>query len=258
MNICKKGDCVNETKGNNVYCSLSCRSSWTNRSRDYSSQRGTSSVRRAYDLSPKICLNCNKELEYKKRNNTYCSHSCAAKVTNIGLDRTKNVISAKGMESLIESNRKRISGVWDEYSKNPKYCLYCSKELEYKKRRYTHCSRTCRAETTKTDDPKRFYRRSCKFDFALKNYPDEFNFKLIEEYGWYSPTNKNNNLGGVSRDHMVSVSFGYENNIDPTVLSHPANCRLMIHSKNISRNNKNSITYDELLSRIMVWNIRYT
>ena len=80
------------------------------------------------------------------------------------------------------------------------------------------------------------YRLDCNFKFNLSDYKDEFDFSLVEKYGWYSPTNKNDNISGVSRDHMLSVREGFENGIDPNIISHPANCRLMIHSENISKN----------------------
>jgi hypothetical protein len=62
-----------------------------------------------------------------------------------------------------------------------------------------------------------------------------------------SPTNKNNNLGGVSRDHMFSVREGFEMGIDTKIISHPANCRLMVHTENISKNKKSILTIEELL-----------
>ena len=95
------------------------------------------------------------------------------------------------------------------------------------------------------------------FRFSLKDYPDEFDFELIEKYGFYSPANKNNNLNGVSRDHMYSVYEGYKNNISPKIISHPANCKLLKHTDNISKNKKCSITLDELLERIKEWEIKY-
>lgn len=57
-------------------------------------------------------------------------------------------------------------------------------------------------------DQLRAYRLDASFNFNLKDYPDKFDFDLIKKYGWYSPTNKNNNLDGVSRDHVVSVKYG--------------------------------------------------
>jgi len=58
----------------------------------------------------------------------------------------------------------------------------------------------------------------------------------------------------VSRDHMLSVKEGFELGIDPKLLSHPANCELMVHNDNISKNKKSSITLEELLERIENFN----
>jgi Rps23 Pro-64 3,4-dihydroxylase Tpa1-like proline 4-hydroxylase len=96
----------------------------------------------------------------------------------------------------------------------------------------------------------KIYKAETNFKFNLSDYPDMFDFSLIEKYGWYSPSNKKNNLSGVSRDHMLSVKEGFELGIDPKLLAHPANCKLMIHNDNVSKNKKSSITLEELLERI--------
>lgn len=36
-----------------------------------------------YNKSPKLCVNCNKPISYKKRNNLFCSSSCAATFNNL-------------------------------------------------------------------------------------------------------------------------------------------------------------------------------
>ena len=101
------------------------------------------------------------------------------------------------------------------------------------------------------------YRADCKFNFNLSDYPEEFNFQLVTEHGWYSAKNRGNNIYGVSRDHMLSVRYGFDNNIDPKILAHPANCRLMLHSDNVSKLSKCSITLEDLLNKIATWNKKY-
>lgn len=66
-----------------------------------------------------------------------------------------------------------------------------------------------------------------------------------------------NNLSGVSRDHMISIKYGYDNHIDPYLISHPANCKLLIHSENMKKNIKCSLTIDELITRVKNWNKIY-
>lgn len=97
------------------------------------------------------------------------------------------------------------------------------------------------------------YRQLCEFKFSLKDYPDRFDFKLIEEYGWYKAKNRGDNLGGVSRDHMYSVKDGYINDIDPEIIAHPANCRLIRHYDNSKKKDKSSVTLEELMERITNW-----
>lgn len=101
------------------------------------------------------------------------------------------------------------------------------------------------------------YRQECQFRFGIKDYPNEFDFKLIEEHGWYQAKNRGNNMGGVSRDHMYSVKQGFLNNIDPKIISHPANCKLVLQSENASKKDGCSITLDELMIRIDEWNKKY-
>lgn len=39
---------------------------------------------RIYDLSPRLCANCQNIIPYVKRTCRFCSHSCAAKINNLG------------------------------------------------------------------------------------------------------------------------------------------------------------------------------
>lgn len=54
---------------------------------------------------------------------------------------------------------------------------------------------------------------------------------------------------------MLSVREGFELGIDPKLISHPANCRLMKHTDNISKNKKSVITVEELLEKIKEFDV---
>lgn len=101
------------------------------------------------------------------------------------------------------------------------------------------------------------YRADCSFKFNLSDYPDEFDFTLIESYGWYKPKNRGDNLTGVSRDHIVSVKYGFDNQLPAEHLSHPANCVLMKHGANVSKGKKIGMSYEDLLKRIEAWDKKY-
>lgn len=101
------------------------------------------------------------------------------------------------------------------------------------------------------------YRADCSFKFNLSDYPNEFDFTLIECFGWYRPKNRGDNLSGVSRDHAVSVRYGFDNKLPSEHLAHPANCVLMQHGKNVSKGKNITMSYAELLNRIEVWDKKY-
>tara|TARA_Y100000296_G_C5096386_1_gene217586 strand:- start:67 stop:738 length:672 start_codon:yes stop_codon:yes gene_type:complete len=107
------------------------------------------------------------------------------------------------------------------------------------------------------------YRARANFKFNVYDYKEEFDLTLLEKYGWYSPggkygKNKNTNFSGISRDHMYSIKDGYDNNINPNILSHPANCKLVLHNKeNLVKGRKSSITIEELLDKIKLWDLKY-
>lgn len=95
------------------------------------------------------------------------------------------------------------------------------------------------------------YKLACKFRFSSEIYNYLPGYDLVEQHGWM---NRYNNPSGVTRDHMISVSYGYRHNIDPYLISHPANCMIMSRSKNSSKNKKCSITINELIERVEWFN----
>lgn len=142
---------------------------------------------------------------------------------------------------LVNTNTCQCCGL-DFISERPKkYCEQCSPNI-------------------------RHYRTRATFKFNVYLYPSEFNLSLIEKHGWYSPNgygrkNSEPNLKGASRDHLFSVKDGFEQNIDPKILAHPANCQIMIHNGQHGNNKKNcssSITLEELLYRIDEWDKKYS
>ena len=203
-----------------------------------------------YMLSPTVCKKCNDILEYDSRNNNFCSHSCSASVNN------------KLRSPVTEETKIKIA---NKIKKTRFTCLcnICKQEFKSIDPLKTYCTKKCKSNKRKEEmraarPALTNYRTDCKFRFNLKDYPDEFNFLLIEQHGWYSASNRGNNLTGVSRDHMVSVRYGFDNNVNPDIISHPANCRLLSQSDNSSKCSKCSITLDELLVRIKEWDLKYS
>lgn len=258
---CKNIECSNEVVNKRVYCSLSCRNIYVNKYlRNYDKLLNTNKEKRLkkeeeYLLSPKICK-CGEIIPYKKRENNYCNHSCTATFTNSQKDYSviKESIKKGIHKYLIDNNIREVGkvGIYDIV------CKGCNITFQRNRNDLRYCSNECKKNyRRKNTNALRMYRLDANFKFNLADYPDEFDFTLIEKYGWYSPSNKKNNLGGVSRDHMLSVKEGFEQGIDPKLLAHPANCKLMIHNENVSKHKTSSITLIELLQRIEAFDKKY-
>lgn len=100
-----------------------------------------------------------------------------------------------------------------------------------------------------TEDKKLYYKQ-CKFNFDPFRYDFIPGFNLLKEFGVYHPIN---NPNGVCRDHMLSKAFGFTNQVDPKIISHPANCQYLLNIDNIKKNSSSSISLEDLIERIDKW-----
>lgn len=261
MGKCKNIECNNKTLGKRIYCSLTCRNVYVNKHlRDYKKNSVGLSKKDEYLKTPKKCGNCGEVLSYEKRHNTYCGNSCSAIIKNkTRVLPSKYNMSKEGVDSIKKANQDRYKHLREEYLMKPKKCKNCEQELSYKKRENVFCDMTCKKEYHQENIEKyRRYQLDCRFDFNLADYNEEFNFGLIEEHGWYTPSNSNNpNTKGVSRDHIFSVRRGFELGISSEIIKHPANCRLMIHSENIGKGKNCDIGIEELKEKIKEWDKKY-
>ena len=205
-----------------------------------------------YLENPKFCVECNNMIDYTKKRNKFCSSRCAALYNN----KRKDISSWQWTEERKENNKKRI----DKYKKltsatRISFCKNCNMCYEGKN---LYCSSICRKTfiTDRANKEKKdleLYRYYSKFKFNLDSFRDKFDFSLIEKYGWYKAKNRGNNLNGVTRDHIISVRYGFDNNIPTWIISHPANCELMRFSDNSSKHSNCNLTLDELLIKIEKW-----
>lgn len=199
----------------------------------------------------KIFIVHEREKQFPKREFYFCSRSCA-NTRSVPIDTREKI-----RETLSKSMKEKGVIINKIFKKT---CPHCSIEFESKYEKTKFCSRFCsrRYKPAGVDRQSlKYYRMLCQFKFNLSNFPNEFDFSLVRKHGWYSAKNRGNNLGGVSRDHIVSVKYGYLNNIDPKVISHPANCKLLIHNDNISKHENCGMTLEELIQRIEEWDNKY-
>lgn len=254
MKTCKNIECGCEIIQKRTYCSLQCRNVYVNKYlRDYTNISKTLSDKFKVNYIPKKCCMCGANISYEKRNNFFCTSSCAASFNNSG--RTDNEITKnKKSKSLIDWNKKQNRGLV-----GLRKCKNCNQSFEIKgSSGKIFCRTTCRINFNRKDlNEYQKFRLDTKFQFNVFDYPNEFDLYLILEFGMYKAKNRGDNPTGISRDHIFSIRDGFDNNIDPKLLSHPANCRLISQKENSIKHKKSIITIDELLKLINLWNIKY-
>ena len=87
-----------------------------------------------YNKDQKKCLDCDKLLEYKNRNNKFCSRSCSASYNNKTRICKKYELSEEGLKSILLRRKKSERKIKD------KKCKICN-NLTF--RSNTYCSRSC-------------------------------------------------------------------------------------------------------------------
>jgi hypothetical protein len=81
----------------------------------------------------------------------------------------------------------------------------------------------------------------------------------IDKLNAYGVFHMKHNVKGVVRDHMYGRKSGFDNGVFPEILRHPANCQIIQHGDNVSKNFKKKecrdsiITVDQLFERILTW-----
>ena len=160
------------------------------------------------------------------------------------------------INSLLYDKNLSPLEISKKYNLNPNYnfSLFLSKCLGVK-------LRSCRDATNRYNyvnnksitDEKLKYKNACKFKFSPWDEPKIIGYDLLSKYTFCKSQNQKPNTNYLHRDHMISISYGWENNISSSIISHPANCQIMTVKENCSKYTKCSITLDNLLKRIDNW-----
>ena len=205
-----------------------------------------------YQSTLEPCSVCNTLFKRRKDHN-HCSLSCVATARN--LSRKLSAESETRRRYNIASSIKRLAK-----QRNP---LLFDPVGPFSKVRFAKCrtteklyvsvkgtSRVPSPYYSNTDIVK--YRRKCSFKFKLTDYPAEFECDQPIYSGKLNP-----DIDAYSRDHMISVSDGHRLNIDPQLVAHPANCRLIKQRSNLNKRHRSCITLEELNALIKIWDIKY-
>jgi len=236
---------------------------WPSRPKKFCSRKCSAEEKNELRLSKaESCKTCGK-LVIQRHAKSFCSLSCSAIHYNslkpkpteevllerkLKLQEYKRKWKTKNRKTTRAFKTKKYPhsvvkpcmscGVYRNHSFRKKYCENCYPNIEH-------------------------YRSLAQFVFNVYAYPSEFDLELVNKIGWYSPTgrcgkNKDNlNLNGASRDHLFTILDGFNQKVHPSLLAHPANCRIVSHRDNSKKNCNSSITLEELALRISAWDNKY-
>lgn len=211
-----------------------------------------------YPKPPKIfgnCLHCDKQIRgYNK--NKFCNSSCAASYNNTHSNPTRkygpapvvgpNGESNKELQRIRASEKRWTYNIAGPYSKlYNNVCNHCGD---------TKLGRNTRKYCDKHVDLYSHNQRGLYwFSFNLADYPELFDFTLLKQHGMRSDTNPS----GVVRDHRVSVADAIKYQYDAYYIRHPVNCELMLSLDNSRKYTSSSITYDELIQQVDIWDLQH-
>jgi hypothetical protein len=132
----------------------------------------------------KYCSQCNNIFYSSEKNAKFCSKSCSAIFNNsirVNSKRNFSDIAKKNINDAI-IKRLNIKENMYKYGLSPNYCKHCNAVLNYKNRKRVFCSLDCkRIYDSKNINEYQKYYNECKFNLA--DYPNEFDFTLVEKYG---------------------------------------------------------------------------
>lgn len=194
-----------------------------------------------YYTNPKICLNCQCVISYERKQNRFCSRSCAATYNNKKLVGLRRYGPQKKNNLTTYERIKLKNNIVGPYSTVYRCkCNVCDKVTVSRYQR-----KFCKdhSESYSHNGRAKYW-----FTFRLMDYPDLFDFELLKKHGMRS--RGKNNIGGVVRDHKVSVADAIANGYDPHYIKHPLNCELLLNRDNAKKHKLSSMTYEELVKQV--------
>lgn len=202
-------------------------------------------------MQTRTCIKCQTEFVVQLNSDPkkFCSRSCSASYNNSATPRNSKQANEKRSSSL----KGRIS---PKRQIGSPYIFRKNVEGPYSKLYYNTCAKTGKVfiapsyrkySSEAIYSNRKLYADSCRFTFNAYDYPFIEGFEQLDKIKWYHPIK---NPNGVSRDHLFSVSDGWDNHVDPEIMKHPANCRFVPHIVNQQKRAKSIITLEELMIRI--------
>ena len=162
-----------------------------------------------------------------------------------------------GLTNIIKTGRKKGDGGRPIQKRVISHCKECGKEIHHLKRlKRTYCSRECMNKSKDFRDKMRkidrSYMKSPEYIAkvsnpntpAYKKYANKVHRLTKHTYNRYkheiNPNDYKRTIcgveGGYQLDHIITIKYGFENNIPEEVLAEKRNLRMLPWRENLNRN----------------------
>lgn len=191
---------------------------------------------------------CGQRASYKNKQNKLMCSDFASKCPE---NRRKNSERAKEVYSSGKRTpaKEAYRALPASTKRNMAWAKGLSKETDLRILKQSKAISGRRKITDEERLKKLLYVEQCQFNLAIC-IDRVRGYNLLLENGMY---HRHKNANGVVRDHRISVDYGFKHNIDPKIISHPANCEFILHKLNAKKTFKNSCTLEQLLEDIKEW-----
>lgn len=194
------------------------------------------------EYTPAMELKC----KYGCENQALYGDRCQPSYNSCPAVKKKNSIGGKRawktkkpyFANLPEETKNRMAWSRGKTKENDKSLAERSKRMKGKRR-----------ITDEEKLKKVIYSEQCKFNIN-ECITRILGYNLLVEFGMY---HRISNKEGVARDHRLSVDKGFRLGLDPSLVSHPANCRFLKARDNSKKSRASEISEAELRLAIEQW-----
>jgi len=181
---------------------------------------------------------------------------------DVKLKKNQSIINEDLIKKIVQDKEFKLLSIINIDGKNSKFIVECNNG---------HTSKKCYNNFTNKN--KKFICSKCFYDsislnlskedmLIIKNYSRTIRSMTKKTYKQYkniiNPNNLKISFNTYHIDHKFSVAEGFRNNLPPEILSAKENLQILTQHNNLSKQDKCSITLDELIEKTKYINVLKT
>jgi hypothetical protein len=181
----------------------------------------------------RVCSKCNKELYYTSTAELLIANEQDGNCISCG--RT-GLVYTDEVKRILNLTKRPIS----DSSRMGRYDRTGSNHPYYKSK----CKKTGMSYEEFRNTIDAFFKYKSKVHNLTKKQP-------LSELDNYEKRGRAGRVGAYHLDHIISIKYGFDNNIDPEIIAHICNLKFITWEENYSKRTKSGMTVDTLINKIL-------